>query len=481
MVAEFLINELLSSNNVGLILHDPLTTENFVNPEIREIIGADFISSIASEFNRTQFEKPTIVEVNRSNNGMAIEKKYLWVIMTEIEGNDSEIDKKGYYIRDITNDIGTMIENNMQDIKSAINRGYMLDINELDQIKEHTREYLLGNLQLITDIAKTSFTYEQSFYNQIKQTTDTIIHNTRMMVENRNQIMHIVQDTIPVSALDIEFTTIDITPQSPTILDLESLNEEVQNNISNDYNKRLETISPKDIDTSALIEYIKNCSLARGIQDRFASLQHETSTPITTIISSISILEDYADRISEENRAKKKEIIQNAITSTIDGLITNIVLLTSEIEKEELDENNLKIIIDNLDIIKNNSDIKIDIQIGSLKFQGNPDFIMRAISNTVKNITTHAEATSAQIKVTEYENYVEIRISDDGQKSFTTSDFYIETQYEPKNISKRGRNRHHGIKENIKIAELHGGVFFLDENPEEGYSKTFVLRLPLSN
>jgi PAS domain S-box-containing protein len=220
------------------------------------------------------------------------------------------------------------------------------------------------------------------------------------------------------------------------------------------------------------------------LKSRFVSMaSHEFRTPLTTMMSSLSLVNKYADQNDIENRAKHVGKIKTSINNLTD--ILNDFLSVSKLEEGKVEnmpeQLNLKIFIE--EVIAEMKGMTINGQVLKQNYSGNEMVSLdrKLLKNVLFNLISNAikfspEGGTIEISATVLNSSVKISVRDSGIGISKEDQKHLFERFF------RGHNATHiqgtGLGLNIitKYAELMGGTIHFES--EENKGTTFTIIIP---
>lgn len=238
------------------------------------------------------------------------------------------------------------------------------------------------------------------------------------------------------------------------------------------------------IDTMAirLKKQIRDMQKLESFRSEFiTNISHEIKTPLTSILSSVEILEEQAE---SNNPATIKCLnILSKQANRLNSLIQDILSL-SNIEMLQIKDNkdfkkfNLSTsILNSISICSASKDnIEIRTNLEEIEYTGNSYLIEQAITNLVMNAIKYSKSKTIDISTIKKENSIEIRVKDYGvgvpkeHLARLFERFYRVDKARSRNLGGTGL----GLAIVKNIAELHGGSVSVTSNN----GCEFIIELP---
>lgn len=230
---------------------------------------------------------------------------------------------------------------------------------------------------------------------------------------------------------------------------------------------------------NALLE--KERELNNMRQQFIQTVSHEFRTPLAIIQLSAEILNNYRDRLSEEQRHSRYAMINRQIdymktmvenVSRYGDVLQGVVLRPAAIELEPF----IRTIVGDIDSLNPQPRIGLTLDIRNPIYYGDPVLLRQVILNLVNNSLRYSKPDqSVFVWLTSHPSEVQIRVVDEGVG--IPSDFlrYLYTPFKrAENVQSIGGTGI-GLTLTKRIVEQHGGRIMVESKVGQGTTMTVIL------
>ncbi len=221
-----------------------------------------------------------------------------------------------------------------------------------------------------------------------------------------------IEDTLRKQKAEVEETKLKI----------EQLNEELENKVAQRTHELMDTLSKLEKSRDELTNALSKERELSDLKSRFVSMaSHEFRTPLSTILSSVSLIGKYTETEDQDKRDKHIQRIGSAVSNLTD--ILNEFLSLGKIEEGKIQvhfstfnlKDQLGLIINEIKpILKIGQHILYE-HIGDTKVNLDHSLLRNIIFNLVSNaIKFSPEGASIQVKSINQNDSLHIFISDEG-------------------------------------------------------------------
>ncbi|MGF7032150.1 signal transduction histidine kinase [Paenibacillus mucilaginosus] len=251
-------------------------------------------------------------------------------------------------------------------------------------------------------------------------------------------------------------------------------------NISLDWKRRRDELGELAVSFTEMAGELKQMERMR--QDFVSNVSHEIQSPLTSIAGFSKVLQQR--QMPEEERKEYLRIIE-AEAQRLSRLSENLLKLAS-LESEhhpfhpqtyDLDEQ-LRNVILTMEPIWSAKDIELDLELPSVKVQGDPDQLSQVWLNLIGNALKFTpESGTVRIAIKTGVDKVQVKVSDTGIGISEEDLAHIFRRFYKADRSRTSANGGSGLGLSIvkKIIELHGGTIAVESRPGEGTEFTVTL------
>jgi len=207
-----------------------------------------------------------------------------------------------------------------------------------------------------------------------------------------------------------------------TKLKIEQLNEELENKVAQRTQELMDTLSKLEKSRDELTNALSKERELSDLKSRFVSMaSHEFRTPLSTILSSVSLIGKYTETEDQDKRDKHIQRIGSAVSNLTD--ILNEFLSLGKIEEGKIQvhfsifnlKDQLGLIINEIKPILKSGQHILSEHIGETKINLDHSLLRHIIFNLVSNaIKFSPENANIRVKSINQDNSLSILISDQG-------------------------------------------------------------------
>jgi len=277
---------------------------------------------------------------------------------------------------------------------------------------------------------------------------------------------------------------VDITIRKQIEEKLKNYSSELEKQVKSRTNALEEVIEELEITKKELNTSLKKEMELSGLKSRFVSMaSHEFRTPLTTMMSSLSLVTKYGEMNDKDNQQKHVNKIKTSINNLTD--ILNDFLSVSKLEEGKIDnipeEININAFI--ADVTNEMQPMTCESQKLIQEHEGNEVVLIdkKLLKNVLFNLISNAikfspDGGEIRIRTVIKSDTIEISVSDNGIGISEADQKHLFERFF------RGHNAAHiqgtGLGLNIvaKYAELMGGIINVES--EENKGTTFIITIP---